>query len=242
VAADPSRLQQIVWNLLWNAIKFTPEGGSVIVRLTKAGSNVEITVSDTGLGISKEFLPHLFERFQQASPSITRRFGGLGLGLSIVKYLVDMHGGTVSAKSEGEGKGATFTVVLPAAGDPHVEIVLVEDDVDTLDFLARYLTSCGAHVTAATTAAEALASLPRSKADILVSDIGLPEMDGYDLIHRVRTSNPPIALTAYARPEDRARSFRAGFQAHLAKPIEAPELAAAISRLVGRSDSQSPAS
>jgi PAS domain S-box-containing protein len=268
VAADPSRLQQIVWNLLWNAIKFTPDGGSVSVRLGRAGPNVEITVSDTGLGISKEFLPHLFERFQQASPSITRRFGGLGLGLSIVKYLVDMHGGTVRAESEGEGKGATFTVALPAADAGRqpapaaarvrttegtapldgVEVVLVEDDADTLDFLARYLTSCGAHVTAATTAAEALAILPRSKADVLVSDIGLPEMDGYELIQRVRSSNPPaagvpaVALTAYARPEDRARSFRAGFQAHLAKPVEAPDLAATIARLVGRGEGRPPTS
>jgi PAS domain S-box-containing protein len=259
IAADPQRLQQIVWNLLWNAIKFTPQGGSVTVGLRKSGSDVEISVSDTGLGIAPDFLPQLFERFQQANPSISRRFGGLGLGLSIVKYLVNMHGGTVRAESEGEGKGATFTVTLPTGGVPHqpvaspepetqeevpaldgIEIVIVEDDGDTLDFLARYLSANGARVTTAMTAAKALEILPQSNADIVVSDIGLPEMDGYDLIQRIRNSDPSlaglpaIALTAYARPDDRARAFRAGFQAHLAKPVEPPELGAAIARLVGR--------
>jgi signal transduction histidine kinase/CheY-like chemotaxis protein len=260
LAADPSRLQQIVANLLWNAIKFTPRDGAVTVRLRKTGSHVEITVSDTGLGIAPEFLPHLFERFQQASPSISRRFGGLGLGLSIVKYLVTLHGGTVRAESEGEGRGATFTVLLPtseADGRPStvgpvpeipeqeastlegVEVLIVEDDADTLDFLSRYLTSCGARVTKATTAAKALEMLPQSNAHIIVSDIGLPEMDGYDLLQRIRADLPSmaglpaIALTAYASPEDRAKAFRAGFQAHLAKPIEPPELGAAIGRLVG---------
>jgi PAS domain S-box-containing protein len=267
LAADPSRLQQIVTNLLWNAIKFTPRGGSVTVRLRKAGSEVEITVSDTGIGISPDFLPHLFDRFQQASPSISRRFGGLGLGLSIVKYLVNMHGGTVRAQSAGEGKGATFTVLLPAsepAGSrpavgpvpevreedtpllDGVEVLIVEDDADTIDFLARYLSSCGARVTTATTAAKALEILPQSNAEIIVSDVGLPEIDGYELIHRIRTEEPSlagipaIALTAYASPDDRARAFRAGFQAHLAKPVEPPELGAAIMRLVGRSGQRVP--
>jgi PAS domain S-box-containing protein len=267
IAADPSRLQQVIWNLLWNAIKFTPEGGSVTVSLKRAGSNVEITVRDTGLGIPAEFLPHLFERFQQASPSITRRFGGLGLGLSIVKYLVHMHGGAIRAESEGEGKGATFTVSIPAAGSPlrkpsaaleeaspdetapldGVRVVIVEDEPDTLEFLARYLVSCGATVTAATSATEVLEILSRADADILVSDIGLPEMDGYDLIQRIRRGEPAkgagvpaIALTAYAGPGDRSRAFRAGFQAHLAKPVEPPELAAAIARLVRPSQVRAP--
>ncbi|MGE0157789.1 MAG: PAS domain S-box protein [Gemmatimonadales bacterium] len=268
IAADPSRLQQVIWNLLWNAIKFTPAGGSVAVSLRRSGPNVEITVSDTGLGIPADFLPHLFERFQQASPSITRRFGGLGLGLSIVKYLVDMHGGRVSAESEGEGKGSRFTVSIPAAGPTvrstagaagsrsspddattlaDLAVVIVEDDRDTLDFLARYLTSCGARVTTATSAAEALAILPGVTADVLVSDIGLPEMDGYELIRKVRGSEPgrgagipAIALTAYARPDDRSRAFRAGFQAHLAKPIEPTDLVAAIVRLVPPSRARAP--
>ena len=261
IVADSARLQQIVWNLLWNAIKFTPEGGRVTVRLRRRSvEEIEITVRDTGLGIPRDVLPRIFERFQQGSPTITRQFGGLGLGLSIVKYLVELHGGSVRADSPGEGGGSTFTVLMPSGSavsektttpptdvapepDPvpllaGVRIVIVEDDDDTLDFLSRYLSSCGAEVTTASSAAQALEIMPTSDADILVSDIGLPEMNGYELMRRIREMDsspaagiPAIALTAYARREDRTRAFHAGFQAHLGKPIEPPELAATVARL-----------
>jgi len=261
VAGDPARLQQIFWNLLWNAIKFTPEGGTVRVRMRDLGAEAEITVEDTGVGIRPELLPHIFDRFQQGNAAITRRFGGLGLGLSIVKHLVDLHGGRITAESEGEGKGARFTVVLPcgtaqaatpfAVGDAPIDpalqapdlldrlrILLVEDEQDTLDFLERFLESHGATVIAARGAAEALAMLPAAAVDFLVSDIGLPETDGYELLRRIRagdfgaaSSAPAIALTAYARPEDRLRSFRAGYQAHLTKPVDPTELVATIANL-----------
>jgi CheY-like chemotaxis protein len=259
IAGDPARLQQVVWNLLSNAIKFTPDGGSIVVRLQRVGRDVELTVADTGVGIGPEFLPHIFDRFQQADVSITRRFGGLGLGLSIVRHLVELHGGTIQAESPGEGKGATFTVTLPsgtpaqaaatttADASPRVSvslqgvrIMVVEDETDTNDFLAHFLASCGATVLSARSAADALALFPGSRADVLVSDIGLPETDGYELLRQIRRmvpsdagGIPAIALTAYARSEDRARAFRAGFQAHLAKPVEPAELLTAIARLLG---------
>lgn len=263
IAGDPARLQQIVWNLLWNAIKFTPEGGSVAVGVRPCDSGAEVTVSDSGVGIRPEVLPHIFERFSQATPA--RGISGLGLGLSIVKHLVELHGGRIEADSPGEGQGATFTVVLPSgktreepsgATDKQrktegardllqgVRILVVEDEADTLEFLERFLVSRGAGITAAATAAEALEHLSRSDADLLISDIGLPEVDGYELLERIRTESgtgggiPAIALTAYARAEDRARAFRAGYQAHLAKPIEPAELVAAIARIMQRSDGQ----
>jgi PAS domain S-box-containing protein len=258
VSGDPSRLQQIVWNLLSNAIKFTPQGGRVRVALRFDRSRAEIEVSDTGTGIRPEFLPHVFDRFHQADLSITRRFGGLGLGLSIVKHLVDLHGGEVRAASEGEGKGATFTVTLPVVGDvteherrrapgdgvepgvplDSIRLLVVEDEADTLEFLRRLLSTHGATVLTAANAGEALSLVRSGKPDLLISDIGLPEVDGYDLIQRVRREPSPvrdipaIALTAYARSEDRTRALRAGYQAHIAKPVEPNELLAMIASFV----------
>ncbi|HET8698063.1 MAG TPA: PAS domain S-box protein, partial [Gammaproteobacteria bacterium] len=259
IAGDPARIQQIIWNLLWNAVKFTPDGGQIVVGLRQRGSDVELTVTDTGVGIRREFLPHIFDRFEQGNPSITRRFGGLGLGLAIVKHLVDLHGGSIAAESEGEGKGARFTVLLPAgsaaeaAVDPSrsaearalasvevdalqgMRILVVEDEKDTLEFLARLLVSRGAEVVTATSAAEALALLPTAQVNVLISDIGLPDVDGYELLREIRRMDasasggiPAIALTAYARAEDRLLAFRAGYQAHVAKPVDPAELVATI--------------
>jgi PAS domain S-box-containing protein len=259
IAGDPARLQQIVWNLLWNSIKFTPEGGSVAIAVRRSGGSAEIRVSDTGIGIRPDALPHVFDRFSQASRHGTKSAGGLGLGLSIVKHLVDLHGGAIRADSAGENRGATFTVVLPSGTLPdegempgpaarpvpgasemlqELRVLVVEDEADTLDFLARFLAGQGASVIAVRSATEALAQLPASNADLLISDIGLPDLDGYELLMRIRQSDsvssgiPAIALTAYARAEDRARAFRAGYQAHLPKPVEAPDLVAAIARIM----------
>ncbi|MFL6279995.1 MAG: PAS domain S-box protein [Vicinamibacterales bacterium] len=263
IAGDPARVQQIVWNLLSNAIKFTPEGGVISVRLRRAGADAEIIVSDNGVGIRPDFLPHLFDRFKQADQAITRRFGGLGLGLSIVKNLVELHGGSIRAESGGLDRGATFTIVLPssagecatdrspsevaskdAAQPPDslsgIRVLVVEDEPDTCEFLDRFLRGYGADVVVATSAEAALSRMSAERVDIVVSDIGLPDVDGYDLMHRVRQlppsaggAVPAIALTAYARTEDRTRAFRAGYQAHLAKPIEPAELVATIASFAG---------
>jgi PAS domain S-box-containing protein len=266
IAGDPARLQQIVWNLLSNAIKFTPKGGTIAVRLRRTNSDAEMTVTDSGVGIKPDFLPHIFDRFQQADQSITRRFGGLGIGLSIVKHLVELHGGSIRAESKGDGAGSTFTIVLPSgtlrdtpefpvAANTHetqpptslngIRVFVVEDEPDTRDFVERFLKTYGADVVSAGTAKEALAALPGSRADVLVSDIGLPEMDGYDLMQQVRRMEashggaiPAIALTAYARTEDRMRAFRAGYQAHLAKPVEPVELVATIASFAELIDAQ----
>jgi PAS domain S-box-containing protein len=259
IAGDAARIQQIVWNLLVNAVKFTPEGGRILVRVRQAGPDAEITVSDTGVGIRPEFLPHIFDRFRQADQSITRRVGGLGLGLSIVKHLVELHGGTITAESGGIGCGATFTIVFPSSTDAReaerlpfeavsketpqlhdslsgLRILVVEDEPDTCEFLDRFLRGYGADVVVARSAAAALSTLSDGTVDIVISDIGLPDVDGYDLMQRVRRLPayaggviPAVALTAYARTEDRTRAFRAGYQAHLAKPIEPAELVATIS-------------
>jgi PAS domain S-box-containing protein len=264
VAGDAARIQQILWNLLSNAIKFTGRGGEISVRLRKSRSGAEITVADTGVGIRPEFLPHIFDRFQQADQSITRRFGGLGLGLSIVKHLVELHGGSIAAHSGGIGRGATFTVILPASAGPSVEspsrstlvdepqrrdsltgmrILVVEDERDTGEFLDRFLRGYGADVVIARSASEALVRIGADDVDIVVSDIGLPDVDGYDLIRQIRKlpasrggATPALALTAYARTEDRTRAFLAGYQAHLAKPIEPAELVATISSFAGLID------
>jgi PAS domain S-box-containing protein len=267
IAGDPARLQQVTWNLLSNAIKFTPRGGHVIATLRHVGSDAELAVSDSGAGIRPEFLPHVFDRFQQADLSITRRFGGLGLGLSIVKHLVELHGGAVRAASGGEGKGATFTITLPSsdvtaipsrppsadAALDHssstvsldaITVLVVEDEPDTREFLKRLLETHGAEVVVAGSAAEALSVFPSARPDILVSDIGLPGVDGYDLMKQIREKSmtdggriPAIALTAYVRSEDRTRALTVGYQAHVAKPVEPSELVATIASLVGLSRS-----
>ncbi len=258
IAGDPSRLQQVVWNLLSNALKFTAKGGRVRVILRRSGPQAEIVVEDNGAGMRPDFLPHVFDRFQQADASRARRFGGLGLGLSIVKNLVEYHSGTVRADSAGEGRGATFTIALPLAAPPdlreaalapkpsaqastasvslaNVSLLLVEDEPDTAEFVKSLLETHGATVLLATSAREALDMLSRAHVDVLISDIGLPEMDGYQLIEQIRRKDSAegggilaVALTAFARSEDRTRAFLAGYQAHLAKPIESAELVATI--------------
>ena len=274
VAGDPDRLQQITWNLLSNAIKFTPEGGSVEVSLRRADSYLELGVSDTGIGISGEFLPHVFERFRQADSSITRAHGGLGLGLSIVRHLAELHGGTVRAESPGVGRGASFTVRLPAAsargslalppggdgaaglvragGDGDVtadapdltdlRVLVVDDEPDTLEVICAVLNRHGAEVRAAGSSGEALKALAGWRPDVLVSDLGMPDEDGFALIGKVRSlapgrggDVPAAALTAYVRDEDRRRALAAGFQTHIAKPVDPAALAAAVAGLAKRS-------
>jgi signal transduction histidine kinase len=264
VVGDADRLQQVVWNLLSNAIKFTPRGGRVAVRLETASQNAVIRVKDSGVGIRPDFLPYVFDRFRQAESTITRSHGGLGLGLSIVRHLVELHGGTVEVESEGEGQGATFTVRLPIRtemaqalpsadtgqggwqslwnGDllAGVRVLVVEDEADTRDLLVTALQQCGAAVTAVATAAEALDALD-TLPDVLVSDIGLQGEDGYSLLRKVRSRGPErggnvpaAALTAFARAEDRLRALEAGFETHLAKPLDPSELVATVARLAGR--------
>ena len=267
LVGDPDRLQQVVWNLLSNAIKFTPQGGSVEVRLGQHQGQAEISVLDTGAGIRPDFLPYVFDRFRQAESSTTRQHGGLGLGLSIVRHLVELHGGTVAVASPGEGKGSTFTVRLPirlgvepglmkerrqwsAEAVPDLvgssllaglHVLVVDDEADTRELLVTALEQCGARVTAVPNVPDALASLDRMLPDVLLSDIGVPGEDGYSLIRKLRARSaelggnvPAAALTAYARSEDRIRALSAGFQAHLAKPIDPAEVVATIAALAGR--------
>ena len=276
ISGDPNRLQQIVWNLLSNAIKFTPKGGRVEVRLERVASHVEVAVSDTGTGIKPEFLPHVFDRFRQADSTTTRSHGGLGLGLAIVRHLVELHGGTAHADSLGEGQGATFTLKLPLravrtaadypAGDTEqrpshkrskddviicepqldgLHVLIVDDEPDTLELLTIALKECQAEVTPVTSAASALRAFEQSRPDVLVSDIGMPDEDGYSLIRKVRALEdenggmiPAIALTAYAREEDRVRALLAGFQVHVAKPINPVEFVAVVASLAGRTGKQ----
>jgi signal transduction histidine kinase/ActR/RegA family two-component response regulator len=261
-SGDPQRLQQVVWNLISNAIKFTPRGGRVDVHLKRSNSDVEIAVSDTGQGLAPEFFPHLFERFWQADNTTTRPYGGLGLGLAIVRHLVELHGGTVSAQSEGVGRGSTFSVRLPVravlAADAvsmplrqpseerpahqfaHLEGVralVVDDDPDSNAVVQTLLASCGAEVRVAGSTAQALDILNRWHPDVLVSDIGMPDEDGFRLIQHVRARVdgaaviPAIALTAYARGEDRAKILAAGYQMHVTKPVDPVELTAAVASL-----------
>jgi PAS domain S-box-containing protein len=268
IPGDPVRLQQVVWNLLSNAIKFTPRGGRVQIRSERVNSHLEIVVSDTGQGISPDFLPHVFDRFRQADQKTSRQHGGMGLGLAIVRHLVEMHGGTVSANSEGEGKGATFTVSLPiapvyqvdsSAGRVHpgardllppnditdrldeLKILVVDDEADTRELLRQGLEYCGATVSVAGSAAEAVEALMAQTPDILISDIGMPAVDGYDLIRQVRRlpatdggKIPAIALTAYTRTEDRLQALRAGYDMHVPKPVELAELVAVAASVVRR--------
>ncbi|HTG36155.1 MAG TPA: response regulator [Thermoanaerobaculia bacterium] len=267
VLGDADRLQQVIWNLLSNAIKFTPRAGRIEVRLREEGGNAVIRVSDSGIGIRPDFLPYVFDRFRQAEGSITRTHGGLGLGLSIVRHLIELHGGTAEVDSRGEGEGATFTVRLPlraelAEDDPldrtgigmkppglfstpdllaGVRVVVVEDEADTRELLSLSLQQCGAEVAAFGSVPEALASFDLVVPDVLLSDIGVPGEDGYSLIRKVRMREPALggnvpaaALTAYARAEDRLRALEAGYQTHLAKPVDPSELIATIARLAGR--------
>ena len=257
---DPERLQQIAWNLLSNAIKFTPKDGEVELSAFLSGSNLMLRVKDSGQGIDPAFMPHIFEAFRQADGSTARRHGGLGLGLALVKQMVQAHGGTISAASDGVGKGATFTVELPirstsatrasqdesaAASDRQVrlsglKVLVVDDEEDARALLRRVLEERGATVTLAASSDEALDDLSRSRPDVLVSDIGLPGMDGYALMRSIRTlppeyggRTPAIALTAYARTEDSQRAFAAGFQRHVPKPVDLGRLVSLIANLCG---------
>ncbi len=261
IMGDSTRLQQVVWNLLSNAIKFTPNQGKIAVELRQADGYAQVIVSDTGQGINSEFLPYAFDYFQQADSSSVRKFGGLGLGLAIVRNIVDMHGGMVKAESLGEGQGATFTISLPLRQDNSpslldaanlptnlavnslllagIKVLIVEDDDDARDFLLFVLEEEGAEAIAVSSAFAALEVLIQVKPDILVSDISMPDMDGYMLIHQVRTLTPEaggqipaIALTAYARDEDQQQALKAGYQMHLSKPVNTEKLIAAILKLV----------
>jgi CheY-like chemotaxis protein len=268
VRGDANRLRQVIWNLLSNGIKFTQRGGSVRIQLSTFETSVRITVTDTGEGISAEFLPYVFDRFRQAEGSISRKQGGLGLGLAVVRHLVELHGGGVSAESEGFGKGSTFRVDLPMVAerrDPAraeerrremerrrnlgghkvrldgVHVLLVEDDEDSRKLLGTMLKQHGADVTAAASVTDALTLFSEKVPDIMVSDIGMPEQDGYELIRKIRAlppekggGIPAIALTGYATRKDRERSLSAGFHNHIAKPIEQRQLVTAIASLVGK--------
>ena len=267
IAGDFDRLQQIVWNLLSNAIKFTPKDGRVQIGLKRTNSHVEIAIADTGQGINPDFVPYVFDRFRQADSSSTRPFNGLGLGLAIVRHLVELHGGTVRAESKGEGQGATFTVKLPSipvnievnnperlhptisSGMPFdsapsldgLRVIVVDDEVDSREFIIAALEQCGAQVTGVGSAQEAIEAVSQLKADVLVSDIGMPGEDGYSLIRKVRALRaeqggqiPAVALTAYARAEDRTKAIAQGFQMHIPKPVEPVELATVVGSLAGR--------
>jgi signal transduction histidine kinase/CHASE3 domain sensor protein/ActR/RegA family two-component response regulator len=266
ISGDADRLQQAVWNLLSNAVKFTPAGGRVTVRLARVDHYVEIAVSDTGKGINPEYLPHVFDRFSQEDYSTTRRYGGLGLGLSIVRHITELHGGTAHVASDGEGRGATFTIRLPltaglmaqpqtensheTAGFPPREmeseldgarVLVVDDDLDTRQLLKQIMENHGAEVRTAASAAEALEMISAAPPDAVVADIGMPGEDGYSLMRKIRNlppdrggGVPALALTAYARPEDRVRAMTAGFQYYVTKPVEPDELAAVVANLTVR--------
>jgi PAS domain S-box-containing protein len=273
VRGDPARLQQVIWNLLNNAVKFTPKGGKVQIALERVNSHVEVTVADTGDGIAPEFLPHVFDRFRQADGAITRSYGGLGIGLAIVKSIVEAHGGTVRAKSPGLGGGATFSIELPLmvvhedgnqlADRKHprlanlgvedeefvceekllqgISVLVVDDESDARDLIRKVLDDCSATVMVANSGAEALQLVEQSRPDVIVSDIGMPNMDGYELMRRIRElapeaggTTPAAALTAFARSEDRRRALIAGYQSHVAKPVEPAELVTVVASLAGR--------
>ncbi|MEB3281110.1 MAG: PAS domain S-box protein [Lyngbya sp.] len=258
VFGDAARLQQIIWNLLSNAIKFTPDGGRIDISLEKDGKQAKITVKDTGRGINPDFLPHIFESFRQENSSITRQHGGLGLGLAIVRQLVEAHGGTITAESRGVGLGATFTVRLPlinqaAEAEPTdfssppsldltgIRVLAVDDDCDTRELLTVLLTQYGASVLTVASATEVLATLESFQPHVLVSDIGMPEVDGFTLLRQIRSlppekggQTPAIALTAYAQVEDRRRALASGFQQHLTKPVDFEQLVEAVASLVQR--------
>jgi CheY-like chemotaxis protein len=268
ISGDADRLQQVIWNLLSNAVKFTARGGRVQIQLARVNSHVEIVVSDTGIGIAPEFLPYVFDRFRQADSQFSRQHGGLGLGLAICRHLVELHGGLIRAASDGEGTGATFRVHLPvmivhadrsldavrehpraerSATDPGrgrlngIHVFAVDDEADALTLLREILEQAGAEVTTLSSAEEALDAMETTVPDALITDIGMPGTDGFELIRRIRQSPdgairavPAAALTAYARSEDRTRTLRSGFQLHLSKPIDPGELVAAVEALIRR--------
>lgn len=256
VTGDSGRLQQVVWNLLSNAIKFTPQGGQVEISLQSLGSQAQLRVSDTGKGINPDFLPFVFDYFRQADGATTRKFGGLGLGLAIVRHIVELHGGTVQAESLGEEQGATFTVMLPLmkihpdnqqiVSQPDdspdlngVKVLLVDDERDTRELIAFILEQSGAVVTQAASAVEALQAMPNFQPNLLLSDIGMPEVDGYMLMRQIRAmlpemggTIPAIALTAYAAEADYQQAIAAGFGQHITKPVEPAKLVRAIANLI----------
>jgi PAS domain S-box-containing protein len=267
VSGDPGRLQQVLWNLLSNAVKFTPKNGRVQVRLERVNSHVEIAVSDTGIGIRPDFLPYVFERFRQAEAGTTRKTGGLGLGLAIVRHIIEMHGGTVDAASEGEGKGATFRVRLPLmivhpdALEPRrehprterrealtglgdltgIHVLAIDDEKDALTLLGVVLETAGAEVTSFASPLRALEHIAEVKPHVLIVDLGMPEIDGFEVIRRLRASAdaairnlPAAALSAFARSEDRTKALQSGFEMHLAKPVDPAELVASVATLARR--------
>jgi PAS domain S-box-containing protein len=266
ISGDPNRLQQVIWNLLSNAIKFTPSDGRVTLEIERLEDFVELRVRDTGVGIKEEFLPHVFDRFRQADATSIRKFGGLGLGLAIVRHITEMHGGTVHVHSDGEGKGSTFTVKLPLVISPDEEqsevrpsagelglerdpklsldgllILVVDDEEDTRQLLKQALTFYGATIITADSAANALHEIEDKTPDFIVSDIGMPEEDGYSLIRKIRNlpderqkQIPAIALTAFTRAQDRMRALSSGFQNHVSKPVEPDELVTVIASIMGR--------
>jgi PAS domain S-box-containing protein len=267
ITGDPDRLQQVVWNLLMNAVKFTPKGGRIQAHLQRVDSRVEIVVSDTGQGIAPEILPLVFDRFRQGDSSSTRTHTGLGLGLALVKHLVELHGGTVGAHSAGEGRGATFIVTLPLSiaeipagptprlhptatstvfGPPAarldgLRVLVVDDDPDALELVHAILSKAGAAVTTCRSAPEALEIFQQERPDVLVSDIEMPEEDGYSLIRKVRALDaaqgartPAVALTAYGRKEDRVRTLTSGYSMHVPKPVDPGELTTIIASVAGR--------
>jgi signal transduction histidine kinase/CheY-like chemotaxis protein len=262
ISADSARLHQVVWNLLSNAVKFTPQGGKIGVDVRQDGSHARVTVHDTGQGIHQEFLPRVFDRFLQADSSTTRTFGGLGLGLAVVRHLVELHGGTVSAESEGVGKGATFSVTFPLLTDRKepanpthspeticsgvgsldgLRVLIVDDEREARLIIGTVIRRAGAEVKVCISASEGLARLVEWRPDVILSDIAMPEEDGYSFISKVRSlpneegrKTPAAALTAYAREEDRAQALAAGYQMHISKPIDASHLVNMVARLVGR--------
>jgi CheY-like chemotaxis protein len=259
VRGDAARLQQAVWNVLSNAIKFTPTGGRVAVIVRRAGPLIEVEVSDTGEGIEADVLPFIFDRFRQGDSGMNRSHMGLGLGLAIVRHILEMHGGRAQVKSEGRGKGATFTLSLPALeyerpeaaaarplGAPEsdgalngLSVLLVEDDADAREMLAELLATKGVRVVATENVQDGLAALDREGPDVVLSDIAMPGDDGFELIRQIRQrpggrNLPALAISAYSRAEDRSRSLASGFQRHIAKPVNAADLFDALSELTGR--------
>jgi CheY-like chemotaxis protein len=265
VMGDETRLQQVFWNLLSNAIKFTPDGGNVDIWLEKVQNTAQISITDTGIGIAPEFLPYVFDRFRQADGSTTRRYGGLGLGLALAKHLVELHGGTIEAESSGESKGATFKVKLPLLAEllpestsfnlpatsnlqtssidssslAGIRALVVDDEPDNLDLIDFILKQEGAIVTTVTSGTEALEIVSKNPPDILISDIGMPEMDGYELLQQIRALSSQqdkpvkaIALSAFAQQEDQEKAIAVGFQVYLSKPVNLTDLVTAIAAQV----------